>query len=48
MTERFRQGYGDATSTALEAGGDYERARDRAVRLAVAALGGLAPKAQPG
>lgn len=48
LTARFLQGFVNAATTALEAGGDYEAVRDRAVRLAVAALGGLAPKAQPG
>ncbi|WP_205630512.1 hypothetical protein [Streptomyces albus] len=48
LTARYRRGYGDAAIAALESGGDYEAVRDRAVRLAVAALGGLAPKAQPG
>ncbi|MER6097725.1 helix-turn-helix domain-containing protein [Streptomyces sp. NPDC001728] len=43
LTARFLQGFVNAATTALEAGGDYETVTDRAVRLTVAALKGLTP-----
>lgn len=46
MTARLLQGFVNAATTALEAGGDPEAVTGRAVRLAVAALGGLAPDAR--
>ncbi|MEU2607433.1 hypothetical protein [Streptomyces albus] len=48
LTARYRQGYGNATTAAVEAGGGCEAARDRAVRLTVAALGGLGSETHPG
>ncbi|MER8046691.1 TetR/AcrR family transcriptional regulator [Streptomyces sp. NPDC094032] len=42
MTARLLQGFVNAATTALEAGADYDAVADRAVRLAVAALGGVA------
>ncbi|GAA2820053.1 TetR/AcrR family transcriptional regulator [Streptomyces showdoensis] len=41
MTARLLQGFVNAATTALEAGADYDAVTDRAVRLAVAALGGV-------
>ncbi|MEU5838079.1 TetR/AcrR family transcriptional regulator [Streptomyces diacarni] len=38
---RLLQGFVNAATTALETGDDYEAVRDRAVSLAVAALGGV-------
>ncbi|MEU9856585.1 helix-turn-helix domain-containing protein [Streptomyces sp. NPDC047974] len=43
MTARLLQGFVNAATTALEAGADYTAVTDRTVRLAVAALRGLAP-----
>ncbi|WP_250305007.1 TetR/AcrR family transcriptional regulator [Streptomyces sp. A 4/2] len=40
-TARLLQGFVNAATTALEAGDDYDAVTDRAVRLVVAALGGL-------
>ncbi|MFJ2785277.1 MULTISPECIES: TetR/AcrR family transcriptional regulator [unclassified Streptomyces] len=41
LTARFLQGFVNAATTALENGADWTAVTDRAVRLAVAALGGL-------
>ncbi|MFI6515639.1 TetR/AcrR family transcriptional regulator [Spirillospora sp. NPDC050679] len=45
MTARLLQGFVNAATTALEAGADYDAVTDRAVRLAVAALGALGASA---
>ncbi|MFJ9927864.1 TetR/AcrR family transcriptional regulator [Streptomyces misionensis] len=46
-TARLLQGFVNAATTALEAGDDYEAVADKAVRLAVAALGGLTAEPSP-
>ncbi|CAL9646689.1 hypothetical protein SUDANB19_06469 [Streptomyces sp. enrichment culture] len=48
LTARYRRGYGDAAVAALGSGGGCEAVRDRAVRLTVAALGGLGFETHPG
>ncbi|MFE7513345.1 TetR/AcrR family transcriptional regulator [Streptomyces sp. NPDC057540] len=42
LTARFLQGFVNAATNALESGGDYDAVTGRAVRLAVAALQGVA------
>ncbi|MEV7278831.1 TetR/AcrR family transcriptional regulator [Streptomyces sp. NPDC093111] len=44
LTARLLQGFVNAATTALEAGADYEVVTGRAVRLAVAALGGVSDR----
>ncbi|MEV6202949.1 TetR/AcrR family transcriptional regulator [Streptomyces sp. NPDC051771] len=48
MSARLLQGFVNAATTALEAGGDFGAVTSRAVRLAVAALQGIAPAGSGG